>query len=503
MTTLANTIREHIAAGFPALYVRTEEPEEALREIRALAIQEGWNLATWDCDSGLNDDQASTDPHAAIRALGALAGDQTGVRGVLLMRNLHRFTADPIVSQAVERAAHIGKTTGAHLIVTAPVVDIPVELARTFTILDHDLPDRPALEKIARETAYQGEIADQMPEGEELARLLDAAAGLTRAEAENAFALSIVRHDRITTAELWEQKTATLKKTGLLTLHRGGETFADLGGLDALKHFGRLALRPGRPTHVVPRGILLVGVPGTGKSAFAKALGNETGRPTLTLDIGAMMGSLVGQTEENIRRALRTADMMAPCVLFVDEIEKALGGNGGENDGGVSRRLFGTLLTWLNDHTSDVFFVATANNVAALPPEFSRAERFDGIFMLDSPGLEERRRIWAMYRKAFDIAPSDPIPADEGWTGAEIKSACRLAALLGTTLAEASRNVVPVTITAAEQITALRRWAHNRVLDANRPGPYLDPATAAAKAPSGQAPSGRRKINRPTGDGSN
>src|SRR5262249_10363342 len=159
----------------------------------------------------------------------------------------------------------------------------------------------------------------------------------TRVEAENAFSLSLVRHGRLAPGPLWELKGQALKKSGLLTLHRGGETFADLGGLEALKAFCSRALRPGRRGGVRARGVVLLGGPGTGKSALAKALGNETGRPTLVLDVGALLGSLVGQTEAQVRQALRIADAMAPCVLFCDELEKGLSGvaSSGQTDSGV------------------------------------------------------------------------------------------------------------------------------------------------------------------------
>src|SRR4051795_6407675 len=204
-----------------------------------------------------------------------------------------------------------------------------------------------------------------------------------------------------------------MKKSGLLTLHRGGESFADLGGLDALKGFTRKALGRRRGS-VRARGVLLLGVPGTGKSAFAKALGNETGRPTLVLDVGSLMGSLVGQTEERTRLALLIVDAMAPAVLFVDEIEKALAGvqSSGQTDSGVSARMFGSMLSWLSDHESDVFVVATSNDISKLPPEFSRAERWDGTFFLDLPGDLEKGVIWRMYMDKYGLDGNQPRPVD-------------------------------------------------------------------------------------------
>jgi SpoVK/Ycf46/Vps4 family AAA+-type ATPase len=215
---------------------------------------------------------------------------------------------------------------------------------------------------------------------------------------------------------------------------------------------------------------MLLGVPGTGKSAFAKALGNETGRPTLVLDPGSLMGSLVGQTEQNVRQALRVADAMAPSVLFIDEIEKGLAGGTAEHqgDGGVSARMLGSLLTWLNDHASDVFVVCTSNDVSKLPPEFCRAERFDGVFFLDLPGKEEKDVIWTIYRDLYRT--QGVTPDDTDWTGAEIRACCRLGALLGLPLHQAAQHVVPVAMTAGARVQQLREWATGRCLDATRGG---------------------------------
>ncbi len=227
-----------------------------------------------------------------------------------------------------------------------------------------------------------------------------------------------------------------------------------------------------------------MGPPGTGKSALAKALGNETGRPTLVLDVGALMGSLVGQTESQTRQALKIVDAMGPALLYCDELEKSLSGvaSSGQTDSGVSARMFGSLLTWLNDRTSDVFFVGTVNDVSRLPPEFSRAERFDGIFFLDLPGREQKDRIWQIYIDKFTLDAKQRRPQDTDWTGAEIRACCRLAALMEASLIDAATNVVPVALTAGESVERLRNWAAGRCLAADRPGVYCrEPAATTSK----------------------
>ena len=474
--TLAERLSEFVRAAFTGLWIQSFEHDDAIAEIARLCRQQGWNLAAWDIDRGLNlhgrgSDSGTAvsagDPLSAIRSLGTMANpDGTSI---LVLRNFHKFLNNIEVVQALDSAIAAGKTARTFVVVLAPVVQIPVELERAFVVIEHDLPGRDQLERIARGVATE---PGELPEGDGLTAVLDAAAGLTRVEAENAFSLSLVRHNRVAPDVLWELKAQTLKKSGLLTLHRGGETFADLGGLEALKSFCTRALRPGRRSDVRARGVLLLGPPGTGKSACAKALGNETGRPTLFLDVGALMGSLIGQTEERTRQALRIADAMAPCVILVDELEKALSGVGGTGDSGVSTRMFGTLLTYLSDHESDVFVVASANDISKLPPELSRAERFDGVFFLDLPGPREREQIWSMYVRKFGLDPAQRRPEDREWTGAEIRSCCRLAALLDVPLAEAATNIVPVAITAGEAVENLRQWASGRCLSADRPGTY-------------------------------
>jgi SpoVK/Ycf46/Vps4 family AAA+-type ATPase len=331
------------------------------------------------------------------------------------------------VQQHSIRPARRAQSLRTFIVILAPVVQLPVELEKRFVLLDHPLPTREQIQQIASQLVP---IRD-FPRGTELDRLLDAAAGLTRIEAENALALSLVRTDRLDPATLWELKAQALRKQGLLSLYRGGERLDELGGLTALKAFCLRALgSTRRAAGVLPRGVLLLGVPGTGKSAFAKALGQETGRPTVILDVGALMGSLVGQSEERIRSALRSIDALAPCVCVIDEVEKAFAGTGGAQDSGVTTRMFGTFLSWLSDHDSDVFVVCTANDISRLPPEFTRAERFDGTFFLDLPSTEQKAAIWQQYVARFQLDPDQRRPNDDLWTGAEIRACGRLAALL-------------------------------------------------------------------------
>jgi hypothetical protein len=478
--TLAERLSEHVRACFTGIWVRSFEHDDAQAEIARLCHQQKWALATWDVDRGLNvlgrkDETttviSTTDPLAAVKALAALApGDDDDGTAVLVMRNLHRFLGSPEIVQALDTQLVAGRTNRTILVVLAPVVPIPLELEKQFVVLDHDLPDHDQLATIARGVATEH---GECPDGDGLGAVLDAAAGLTRMEAENAFALSLVRHNRLAPEVLWEIKSGMLKKSGLLTLHRGGESFAELGGLEALKSFCTCALQGSKARGISARGVLLLGPPGSGKSAFCKALGTETGRPTLILDVGSLLGSLVGQSEANIRQALRLVDAMAPCVVMIDEVEKALSGAAGTpTDSGVSTRLFGTFLTWLNDHTSDAFVVCTANDVSRLPPEFSRAERFDATFFLDLPGADQKDAIWRMYLGRFGLDAGQRRPRDTDFTGAEIRACCRLAALLDVPLVDAAPHIVPVAITAGESVERLRNWAAGRCLSAERPGIY-------------------------------
>ncbi|WP_152053745.1 hypothetical protein [Tautonia marina] len=279
--TLSERVAELVRAAFPGLWIVSHEHDDAVAELQELCRDRIWCLAEWDLERGLvvhgtgadsNAPEAAitdgADPMAALRALSRLAPGEGDGAALLVLRNLHRLLGSAELIQALDAALARGKRDRTTIVILAPSVALPPELERGFVVLEHALPDRDQLEGIARSIATEpGELP---PEGPERDAVLDAAAGLTRLEAEGAVALSLVRHGRVRPETLWELKAQALTRSGLMRLHRGGEGFAGLGGLDALKSFCARALRPDRPAGVRPRGVLLLGVPGTGKSAFAR-----------------------------------------------------------------------------------------------------------------------------------------------------------------------------------------------------------------------------------------
>lgn len=475
--SLSKEIKELVGAGFSGIWVESLECEDAVTTIRKIAADNAWVFELWDIDQQMYSNAAAAPtPTHPLRYLDALyAANPSGPPTLLVLKNFHRFLGNPEVVQTLANRVARGKGIGQFIIIVAPVLQLPPEVEKLFTVVHHDLPDTEQLTTICN-SLFSAESHFTAPTTEEVAIVVDAAKGLTRQEAENAFALSLTRGNKLAADTIWSIKAQTLEKSGTLSLYRGDASFENLGGLESLKSFCLRAMRRqgSKNVDMRPKGVLLLSPPGCGKSQFAKALGNEVSRPTVMLDFGSLMGKFVGESEGNMRRALQQVDAMAPCVLFVDEIEKGLAGvgNSGQTDSGVSARLFGTLLTWLNDHTSDVFFIGTCNDATQLPAPFARAERFDGVFFVDLPGLAQREQIWGIYLHQFNLDVTQVRPDDTNWTGAEIKACCRLAALLEITLTEAALNIVPISVTANEQIAAQRLWAENRCLSADRGGIY-------------------------------
>ncbi len=376
--TLAERLSESCCAAFTGIYVRSHRARRRDRRDRPPLPRPGLvagHLGRRPRPGARRPGRragvvpGAADPLAAVRSLAALATpDGTAI---LVLRNFHRFLGSAEVVQALDSQVVAGKQARTFVVILAPVVQVPVELEKLFVVVEHDLPGRDQLEAIARGVATE---PGELPEGDGLAAVLDAAAGLTRIEAENAFSLSLVRHGRLAPEVLWEIKAGMLKKSGLLTLHRGGETFADLGGLEALKSFCSRALRPGRPEGVRARGVLLLGPPGSGKSAFCKALGCRDG----AADAGprrrraARARSWARPRRTSARRCGWSTRWRRAWSWSTRSRRRWPASSGPAGDSGVSARLFGTLLSWLNDRTSDSFVVCTTNDISRLPPEFAR-----------------------------------------------------------------------------------------------------------------------------------
>jgi len=395
-----------------------------------LCRTESWRLGIWDCDSGLafpveevplpvNPNELA-DPLAVLRAASQLS---TGASTTLLVfENFHKFLGSTEILQALSRQVSRGKHSRTFFVILAPTVSLPPEIEKQFIVVEHELPGHDQLRDIAAGIS-QG---DELPSGKELSRVLDSAAGLTRYEAEGAFSLSIVRHGRLDPATIWDVKGQQLKKSGLVSLYRGHEGFDSLGGLDNLKAFCLRAMRQhgegkGHASNR-PRGVLLLSPPGCGKSQFAKALGNETGRPTLILDIGAVLGSLVGQSESNIRHALKLADAMAPCVLFCDEIEKALARatSSGQTDSGVTARVFGSLLTWLTTTRAMSSSSAPVTTPVGSPLSLPGQSVSTACSSWTCPAATKKMRSGVSIRGTMALIPSRPGPMTP--TGLGLKS---------------------------------------------------------------------------------
>lgn len=462
-------IQEYLKAGYPALLVRTHEPERFI----ATAAKEaaGRTPYQWDVVRGYRElgngaEFQECDPFDLPNAA-ARGKDQT----VWFLRNYHFWLNEPAVIQAIQNSLPVYKTKGITLVIVSPEAKLPMELEREVVVLDFPLPNREELKSI-----LEGLVESTGIKAEDEAAVLDAAQGLTWEEAENALALALVRQKQFDPHTVCTLKAQMVEKSAALQFSQFAETFATLGGLENLKEWTLNRFknrRPGLPF----RGIMLLGVPGTGKSHFAKALGNEVNWPVLSLDLGRVFGSLVGESEGKMREALKVVDAMAPCVLFIDEIEKGLAGVGGgqSTDGGTTQRVGGTFLTWLNDHSSQVFVIATCNNHQNLPPEYTRMGRWDSIFFVDNPGQKEGYDILDIYTRQFmgkkltEFAHCSKCPDLDGYSGAEIRQVAIEAAYNGSDLEAAARFVIPISRSQKSQMDALREWARARTIPASRP----------------------------------
>ena len=476
-------LTNYIRAGYPGICLVTAEETRAEAELKAVAVATKHGLVAWSATTGLVDTGdgralGAEDPMEAITAIASLPEN-----AVVLFRDLHMFLADanPVLVRALKDALAHAKTAGKCLILLGCRSQLPPELEREFVVLDFALPDKVALGQVLDGICESAKL--KRSKGDEREAILDAASGMTCSEAENAMALSVVQSRSVVAVAVAREKAATVKRSGLLEVVEAQAGLEGIGGLDHLKQwllrrreaFGSRAVEYRLPC---AKGLLIVGVPGTGKSLTAKATASVFGRPLLRLDAGRLFGSLVGQSEANMRSVIQVAEAVAPCVLWIDEMENGLAGSksSGAADGGTRSRVFGSFISWLQEKTAPVFVVATANDVSQLPPELLRKGRWDELFFTDLPSASEREQIWRIQigrcgRKpeAFDV--EGLALASEGHTGAEIEQAVTDALYrafaetreprTGDMLAAVSESV-PLSKLMGEQIQGLRKWAQGR-----------------------------------------
>jgi hypothetical protein len=487
--TLIEQLNDYVSAAFSGLWIQSAEPDEAEREITQYAQQQGWRLAIWDAANGLRlpgaysqprSDNEAADPLAALRALPAM-GDPNGT-ALLLLNNFHRFLNNAEVIQTTFSQLVAGKQQRTFLVVLSPVVQLPPELEKMFVVLEHTLPNREALERIAREVT--SDTPEDLPQGDDLQRVLDAAAGLTRYEAEGAFSLSLTRHNALQPETLWELKAQTLAKSGLCNLYRGEpKTFETLRGVDHIRRLTAQLLRPDCP--IPPKGWLFVGPPNGGKTSVAKAIAADNHMPLLLADLPALKAKYVGESEGRVRHFISLCEAMAPCCVLLDEIEDSLAGATSEQagDSGVSRDQLSTILKWRSESRARVFLIATCNEPQNLlkvkQGALFRDGRFDGIVFFDLPEREAKNAMWELYRQRYNIPVSEPNPADEGWAPGNIEVCCQRAVQYEVPLTEAARYIRP---TSQEDIERLREWADGRCLSASQAGLYHRNGEATSRA---------------------
>lgn len=503
-----------IRARYPLISLISWEEQRVAEMLERLGKKQSKRVIFWTVTQGLREngkviDAGARDPQAALEAAGKLDD-----AAIVVLQDFHPYMQDAGVIRRLRDLVGVLKSTYKTLIMLGPTLCVPIELEKDMSVIDYDLP---TIEEI--KTLFNGIVAAsqngqkfpvQLKEGE-ADKLIQSVQGLTLAEAESTLARAIVQNGKLDITAIdviLKEIKQIVRKSRLIEYFESKEEFGQIGGMEHLKDwlskrgksFSEEARKYGLPQ---PKGLLLLGVQGCGKSLTCKAISGLWKLPLLRLDMGSIFGGIVGQSEENMRRAIKTAEAVAPCVLWLDEIEKGLSGTASSNtsDAGTTARVFSTFLTWLQEKTKPVFIAATANNISMLPPELLRKGRLDEIFFVDLPNLGERRHIFEIHFKKrkrdpakFDCA--ELAKASAGYSGAEIEQIVVEALSEAFTqnrevaqpdVVKALQQLVPLSRTMSEEIARLRAWAATRA----RPASSVD-GLAPEAAPGPAAPFARK-----------
>jgi SpoVK/Ycf46/Vps4 family AAA+-type ATPase len=517
-TRKASELEILIRARYPLIYVVSWEEQRVLQEVQRIAERLNKKVFEWSVTMGLvpagtsiqsqkQKDSASQDPLIALENI-----IEQVEPALYVFKDFHPFLKGQNMS-VVRRLREIAeslKNTFKTIVIISPMFQMAPELEKDLTVVDYCLPQESdmaaLLDRVIQEVKDNPKVSVRM-DARTREQIVHSLLGLTLSEAENVLAKTLVQNralDAKGVEVIHGEKKQIIRKSGLLEYYDAEDNLDSVGGLDELKSwllrralaFTDKARQYGLPA---PKGVLLLGVQGCGKSLMAKAISNIWQLPLLRFDIGRVFGSLVGSSEENVRRAIQVAESVSPAVLWLDEIDKAFRGSrssGANTDGGTSARVFGTFLTWMAEKTRPVFVVATANDVSALPPELLRKGRFDEIFFVDLPSILERKEIFRVHLKKRKLDP-DKFDIDTlarvsvGFSGAEIQEAVVSAmfdvfyeqrSMVANDIVSSIQKTVPLSKTMSESMDELRDWAQGRA----RP--------ATSQLAEGQAGSGKRQI---------
>lgn len=471
-----------LRARYSLIYIPTREEERLEGAIAQAAKRQGNRaLYLWDFVDGYqgSPNDVGFGKRNPLQALEFIEKLPPSAAGVFILRDFHRFLEDVGISRKLRNLARTLKSQPKNIVILSSQLSIPDELSDVLTVLEFPLP---TAAEIQTEVVRLATATSQTLEPRTLDDLVRSCQGLSIERIRRVLARAIATHNELRPEHvdlILEEKRQTIRQTQILDFYPTTANIADIGGLDNLKDwllrrggaFSERARQYGLPH---PRGLLLVGIQGTGKSLTAKAIAHHWHLPLLRLDVGRLFAGLVGESESRTRQMIQLAEALAPCILWIDEIDKAFAGADSRGDAGTTSRVFGTFITWLAEKNTPVFVVATANNIQALPPEMLRKGRFDEIFFVGLPSQEERRAIFAVHLGRLRAHNLQQYDLDRlayetpDFSGAEIEQTLVEAMHIGfsqnrdfTTddILEAASQIVPLARTAQEQIERLQAWA--------------------------------------------
>lgn len=485
-------IKSLLQARYNLIYVNTFEESRFIDEISKLAQDLSFDVVVWSYYSGLTElfnlDGKTIYDTIYDRKVSNTAGNPLAVFEYLekteddtlvILKDYHVFLKDAEVVRALKDSVQLISVNYTPIVIVSPVTRIPIELEKEITLVDYSLPDKTKINEILDIVLNSINIPIEVSK-EEKEKIVRACSGLTAIEIENALSRSLIETGSLDPNILLEEKKQIIRKSNILE-YIEPEELKNVGGMQNLKKW--LAQRKLAFTEEAkkfglqePKGILLLGVPGCGKSLFCKAVASDWNMPLLKLDIGSVMQSLVGSSEENMRKAIKVAESISPCILWLDEIEKGLSGTASSNfsDSGTTSRVFSIFLNWLQEKKKPVFVIATANDLSQLPNELLRKGRFDDIFFIDLPNHKEREEIFKIHLRKRNRDPNnfDTLSLaleTKGFSGAEIEQIIIDALfdayyndrtdIRDNHIMNAIRKAIPLSKTRAKEIKMLREKA--------------------------------------------